>query len=248
MIFPSRFQDRVAVVTGGASGIGEGIAKRLAAEGGKVILFDVDPENLDRVASACGAHPMLVDVSDEAAVRDALAEVIQSCGRLDILVNSAGVVGPTAVNITEYPSEDFQRVLQINLFGSYYVTKYALEPMLKRNYGRILLLASIAGKEGNPGMVGYSVSKAGVIGLVKAIGKEVAHTGVTVNGLAPAVIRTPLNERTSPEQLKYMAERIPMKRLGSVEETAALACWIVSDEASFNTGFVFDLSGGRATY
>lgn len=248
MIFSSRFQDRVAVVTGGASGIGEGIARRIAAEGGKVILFDVDPGNLDRVASACGARPMFVDVSDETSVRDALAEVIQSYSRLDILVNSAGVVGPTGVNITEYTSEDFQRVLQINLFGSYYVTKYALEPMLKRNYGRILLLASIAGKEGNPGMVGYSVSKAGVIGLVKAIGKEVAHTGVTVNGLAPAVIRTPLNERTSPEQLKYMAERIPMRRLGTVEETAALACWIVSDEASFNTGFVFDLSGGRATY
>lgn len=248
MIFPSRFQDRVAVVTGGASGIGEGIARRIAAEGGEVFLFDVDPHNLDRVASACGARPMLVDVSNESSVRDALAEVIQSCGKLDILVNSAGVVGPTGVNITEYASEDFQRVLQINLFGSYYVTRYALEPMLKRNYGRILLLASIAGKEGNPGMVGYSVSKAGVIGLVKAIGKEVAHTGVTVNGLAPAVIRTPLNERTSPEQLKYMAERIPMKRLGTVEETAALACWIVSDEASFNTGFVFDLSGGRATY
>lgn len=248
MIFPSRFQDRVAVVTGGASGIGEGIAKRIAAEGGEVILFDVDPDNLNRVASACGARPMLVDVSDESSVRDALAKVVQSCGRLDILVNSAGVVGPTGVNITEYSSDDFQRVLQINLFGSYYLTKYALEPMLKRNYGRILLLASIAGKEGNPGMVGYSVSKAGVIGLVKAIGKEVAHTGVTVNGLAPAVIRTPLNERTSPEQLKYMTERIPMRRLGTVEETAALACWIISDEASFNTGFVFDLSGGRATY
>ncbi len=244
----SRFEGRVAIVTGGASGIGEGIACRIAAEGGRVVIFDLDAENLDRVASQCKAIPMIVDIGDEQAVRQAIREVLNQFERLDILVNSAGIVGPTGTNIIDYDSADFLRVLNVNLVGTYYLTKYALPPMLAQNYGRILLVASIAGKEGNPGMIGYSASKAGVIGIVKAVGKEVAHTGVTVNGIAPAVIRTPLNERTSPEQMKYMTERIPMKRLGTVEETASLACWIVSDEASFNTGFVFDLSGGRATY
>jgi 3-oxoacyl-[acyl-carrier protein] reductase len=136
----------------------------------------------------------------------------------------------------------------VNLRGSFLMTKYAVKAMEKHNYGRILLLASIAGKEGNPFMAGYSSMKAGVIGLVKGIGKEYAKTGITINGLAPAVIKTPMNEKTAPEQLAYMTAKIPMGRLGTVEEVAALSCWIVSKEASFNTGFIFDISGGRATY
>lgn len=244
----ARFADRVAIVTGGASGIGEGIARRIAAEGGKVIVFDLNGPNLARVTADCGAVPMLVDISDEWSVKQAIERIVQDFGRLDVLVNSAGIVGPTSTNINEYTSADFERVLRVNLFGPFYLTKYAVPPMLQQQYGRILLISSIAGKEGNPGMAGYSTSKAGVIGLVKAIGKEVAGSGVTVNGLAPAVIRTPMNERTSPEQMKYMTERIPMKRLGTIDESTALACWIVSEEASFNTGFIFDLSGGRATY
>jgi 2-dehydro-3-deoxy-L-rhamnonate dehydrogenase (NAD+) len=248
MMFANRFSGKVAVVTGGASGIGKSTAQRIAAEGGKVVIFDVDPDTLEHTAAACGFTPQLVDVGDEAAVHAAIDAVVAQFGRLDILVNSAGIVGPTSTRITEYTSDDFQRVLQVNLFGSFYLTRYAIPAMLLNNYGRILLVSSMAGKDGNPGMSGYATSKAGVIGLVKAVGKEYAGTGITVNGLAPAVIRTPMNEKTSPEQLKYLLERIPMQRLGTVEEAAALACWIVSDEASFNTGFIFDLSGGRTTY
>lgn len=244
----ARFENRVAIVTGGASGIGEATARRIAAEGGRVALFDADAANLERVAGEIGATAHTVDISDEQSVKDAIAQVVAQAGRLDIVVNSAGVVGPTSTKIVDFKSADFERVLQINLFGSFYITKYAIPHMLEHGYGRILLIASIAGKEGNPGMIGYSASKAGVIGLVKAIGKEYADAGITVNGLAPAVISTPMNAKTSPEQLQYMIDRVPMKRFGSADEAAALACWIVSEEASFNTGAVFDLSGGRATY
>lgn len=244
----NRFSGRVAVVTGGGSGIGEAVARRIAAEGGQVVVFDRDQAALERVASSFGFTPMLVDMADENAVKDGIARTVERFGRLDILVNSAGIVGPTSTKIVDYPSQDFLQVLQINLVGSYYAVKYAVQAMLPNRYGRILLLSSMAGKDGNPGMVGYSTAKAGVIGLVKAVGKEVAAEGITVNGMAPAVIRTPMNEKTSPEQLRYLTERIPMGRLGTVEEAAALACWIVSEEASFTTGFVFDLSGGRATY
>ncbi len=244
----NRFAGRVAIVTGGASGIGAAIADRIAAEGGQVALFDRDAAALEQIGPAPGRLPLMVDVADETAVQAGFARVVDQFGRLDILVNSAGIVGPTSTNIVDYRSDDFGHVLQVNLVGTFNVTQAAVRAMLPRNYGRILLIASMAGKEGNPGMVGYSTAKAGVIGLVKAVGKEYAETGLTVNGLAPAVIRTPMNAKTSPEQLRYLTERIPMKRLGTVEEAAALAAWIVSDEASFTTGFVFDLSGGRATY
>lgn len=243
----NRFTGKVAVITGGASGIGQAIARRVASEGGQAVVFDLDPGGLERAAQE-GRPVFQVDVSSEAAVRESLQQVADRFGRLDIVVNSAGIVGPTSTKIVDYTGGDFQRVLQINLFGSFYMVKYSLPYMLSRGYGRILLLSSMAGKDGNPGMIGYSTSKAGVIGLVKSVGKEYAETGITINAIAPAVIRTPMNERTSAEQLSYLIERIPMKRLGTVDEAAALACWIVSDEASFTTGFVFDLSGGRATY
>lgn len=243
-----RFQNQVAIVTGGASGIGEGITRRIVREGGRVVVFDTNEEAIQRVSSEPSATALRVDVSDEAQVQRGIQQVLETFGRLDIMVNCAGVVGPTSTPILDYKSTDFERVLQVNLLGSFYVLKHSLPPMLEQRYGRILLIASISGKEGNPGMVGYSTSKAGVVGLVKAVGKEYATSGVTVNGLAPAVIQTPMNQDTSPEQLQYMLERIPMKRLGTVGEVASLACWIISKEASFNTGFVFDLSGGRATY
>jgi 3-oxoacyl-[acyl-carrier protein] reductase len=244
----NRFEDKVAVVTGGASGIGEAIVRRICAEGGKVAIFDIDDAGLDRMSASNQVTPLRVDVSKEDEVIEGVQTVVDQFGKLDILVHSAGIVGPTSTKITDYPSADFQRVLQINLFSAYYLVKHAVKPMLAQNYGRILLISSMAGKEGNPGMVGYSTSKAGLIGLVKAIGKEYAEAGITVNGLAPAVIRTPMNEKTSAEQLRYLTERIPMKRLGTVAEVASLACWIVSEEASFNTGFIFDISGGRAVY
>ena len=240
----SRFSDRVAIVTGGGSGIGEAIALRIAAEGGRVVVFDREPGALERVRTQHGLEALQVDVADGEAVEARIAHVVGRYGRLDIAVNSAGIVGPTSTNIVAYPAADFHNVLNVNLVGSFNLTKYAIQAMLPRNYGRVLMLASMAGKDGNPGMVGYASAKAGVIGLVKAIGKEYAETGITVNGMAPAVIRTPMNEKTAPEQLRYLTDRIPMKRLGTVEEAAALACWIVSEESSFTTGFVFDLSGG----
>lgn len=243
----NRFSDKVAVITGGASGIGQAIARRIISEGGQAIILDMDPDGLDRAVQE-GYPVFQVDVSSESAVRENLQTVVDRFGKLDIMVNSAGIVGPTSTNINEYTVGDFEHVMRVNLFGSFYMVKHSLAHMLPRKSGRLLLLSSMAGKEGNPGMIGYSTSKAGVIGLVKSVGKEYADTGITINAIAPAVIRTPMNERTSPAQLSYLIERIPMKRLGTVEEAAALACWIVSDEASFTTGFVFDLSGGRATY
>jgi len=163
-------------------------------------------------------------------------------------VNCAGAVGETNVRIRDYNPDVFRSVLDVNLTGAFLLTKYVLPSMIANDYGRILHIASIGGKEGNPGMAGYAASKSGLMGLIKAAGKEYAETGITVNGIAPAVIATEFNENTDPAMLKYMTDKIPMKRMGTIEETAALASWIVSPEASFNTGFTFDLSGGRATY
>ncbi|MEK7767647.1 MAG: SDR family NAD(P)-dependent oxidoreductase [bacterium] len=248
-----RFKGQVAVVTGGAEGIGKAIARRIAAEGGKVVLFDKNTEQQERTQvefakEGLRVMSVKVDVSHEERVKAGLERVMNAGKRLDIMVNCAGIVGPNNVKITEYESKDFDHVLRINLRGTYLMAKYAIEPMLKHAYGRMLMLASMAGKEGNPGMMGYTASKAGVIGIVKALGKEYAESGVLINGLAPAVIGTSLIDDVTPEQLKYMTDKIPMKRIGTVEETAALAAWIVSKECTFTTGFTFDLSGGRATY
>ncbi|MFC4870341.1 SDR family NAD(P)-dependent oxidoreductase [Negadavirga shengliensis] len=248
-----RFQNQVAVITGAADGIGKGIAERLGAEGASLALWDIrDKKLLDLQTQweekGWKVKAYKVDISDERAVEEGYRQVINDFGQLDMVANSAGIVGPTQIKITDYPTEEFDQIYRVNLRGSFLVSKYALKWMEGTRYGRILLIASIAGKEGNPNMVGYSATKAGVIGLVKALGKEYADKGITINGLAPAVIRTPMNEDTGPEQLAYMTSRIPMQRLGTVEEAASLAAWILSKEASFNTGFVFDLSGGRATY
>jgi 3-oxoacyl-[acyl-carrier protein] reductase len=248
-----RFEGQVAVVTGGASGIGLGIGRRLAAEGARVVLVDVDAGRLATAQSELKANNLVVetavmDVTDEAQVNSTFAQVVAQHGKLDVTVNCAGIIGKTAIKIVDYDLETFQRVLNVNLVGSFLVTKASIQQMLPRSYGRILLLASMSGKDGNANMVGYTCSKTGVFGLVKGIGKEYATSGITVNGIAPAVIATPMNLDTAPAQLDFMVKLIPMGRLGTVEEVAALACWIVSPEASFNTGFVFDLSGGRATY
>ncbi|MCL4143687.1 UNVERIFIED_CONTAM: hypothetical protein GTU68_027064 [Idotea baltica] len=164
------------------------------------------------------------------------------------MVNSAGIIGPTSTPITDYSYQKFRSVIDVNLHGTFLMTKYSLPYMEAQGYGRILLISSIGGKEGNPGMIGYAASKSGVIGLVKAIGKEFAGKGITVNGLAPAVIATPMNQQTDPKMLEYMTKKIPMGRLGTVDEAASISTWIVSKEASFNTGVIFDLSGGRATF
>lgn len=248
-----RFTEKVALITGGASGIGKGIACRLAEEGAHTILVDNNETALKETVAAFGAAGLktkayVLDICNEAQVLGMVQEVAQEWGRIDIMVHAAGIVGPTSTKITEYPAADFDRIYEVNLKGAFLVTKYTLREMEKKGTGRMLLLASIAGKEGNPGMVGYSATKAGVIGLVKGVAKEFAATGITVNGLAPAVIKTAMNEDTLPEQLAYMVSKIPMNRLGTVQEVAAMACFIVSDENSFSTGFIYDISGGRATY
>lgn len=249
----NRFYDQVAIVTGGAEGLGKGIAIRIASEGGKTVLFDINASLLEKTVNEIKdkggvAEGRVVNIADEKSVQEAIQKVAGAFGTVDIMVNSAGIVGLTSTKITDYPVEEFDKIYNVNLRGSFLMTKHAVKVMEKNNYGRILLIASIAGKEGNPFMAGYSATKAGVIGLVKGIGKEYAETGITINGLAPAVIKTTMNENTAPEQLAYMTAKIPMKRLGTVEEVAAIATWIVSKESSFNTGFVFDISGGRATY
>ena len=248
-----RFENQVAIITGGADGLGKGIAARIASEGCKVVLFDINEKLLQQTVNDFKelgyiADGVVVDIASEESVKRGVEQVDSKFGKIDIMVNSAGIVGPTSVKITDYKTEDFDNIYGINLRGAFLITKYAAKAMEKNNYGRILLLASIAGKEGNPFMAGYTTMKAGVIGLVKGIGKEYAETGITVNGLAPAVIKTAMNEKTAPEQLAFMTAKIPMKRLGTIEEVAAISAWIVSKESTFTTGFVFDISGGRATY
>ena len=248
-----RFENQVAVITGGADGLGKAIGQRLAREGAHIVIFDFNLELCQKTQAAYEAAGLSasfhqVDISNEDNIKQAMAATKEAHGKIDIMINSAGIVGPTATKITETSSADYDKVIAVNLRGSFLMSKYALEVMEEKDYGRILLIASIAGKEGNPGMCPYSSSKAGVIGLCKSIGKEYAETGITINALAPAVVKTAMVAATDPKQVKYMTDKIPMKRLGELDEVASLASWIVSKEASFNTGFTFDLTGGRATY
>ncbi len=248
-----RFDGQIAIVTGGAGGLGKSIVRRLASEGASAVIFDLDEDMVKKAVAELAGEGLevdssRVDVTDEESVQSGVAAVARRHGQLDMMGNCAGLFGPNNQKITEVDTAGFDTTLAVNLRGSFLMTKYALMEMEKRDYGRILLVASIAGKEGNAGMCPYSTSKAGVIGLVKAVGKEYAETGITVNALAPAAIRTPMIENADPVSVKYMIDRIPMKRYGTLEEVASTAAWIVSQEASFNTGFAFDLSGGRATY
>ena len=249
----TRFKGQVAIVAGGARGIGGAIASRLAAEGAMVAIFDINQEAMKtKVADIKSqGHEALgfeMDLTHESKLAETVEAVYNLHHRLDILVNAVGIAGPNGISIVDYPVDQFQRVMDVNVLSAFLITKHVIPLMLKNDYGRILHIASIGGKEGNPNMVGYAASKSGLMGLVKGVGKEFAETGITVNGLAPAVIATDMNLETEPEVLKYMTDKIPMKRLGTVEEVASLSCWIVSEEASFNTGFIFDISGGRATY
>ena len=244
------FKDQVAIITGAASGLGFAIASKLSQEGVKLALLDFNGEKLHQMASQMitATQTYVLDITNEGQVQQTIQEVGEYFGTVDILVNSAGITGQTNLKSHETLTEDVQNVFDVNFFGSYFTSKHAIPFMLKQNYGRILHIASIAGKEGNAGMVAYSSSKAAVIGMTKVQGKEYAETGITVNALAPAVIYTAMVEAMPEEQVKYMTDKIPLKRFGSLEEVANLVSYIVSPMNSFTTAFTFDLSGGRATY
>jgi 3-oxoacyl-[acyl-carrier protein] reductase len=233
-------EGRVALVTGGASGIGAAAVERLRAGGARVAVFDLQQADGD-VLSIAG------DVSSSAAANDAVEQVVSELGGLDILVNAAGIAG-NSLRTLEVSDDEWQRVFAINAHGTFWFCRAATPVMVDRGYGRIVNVASIAGKEGNPMAAAYSGSKAAVIGFTKSIGKDLAGTGVLVNSIAPAVIDTPMVGTMSQEHIDYMVQRIPLGRLGRTEEVARLICWLASEEMSFSTGACFDISGGRAVY
>lgn len=233
------FTGRSALVTGGASGIGAATAARLRAGGAEVAVFDREPVE--------GYLSLTGDLSSSADVNAAVAEAERELGKLDVLVNSAGIPGES-LRTTDVSDEEWQRVFAINANGSFYMCRAVLPGMIERGYGRIVLVASIAGKEGNPMAAAYSASKAAVIAMTKAIGKDVAGTGVLVNCIAPAVIETPILAGLSQHHIDYMVERIPLGRMGKADEVAGLACFLASEDLSFSTGATYDISGGRAVF
>jgi len=243
------FSGRVAAVTGGARGIGLAIAQRLAAGGAKVALWDMDAERMAEVAGSIDGAAMTrqVDVTDWGSVEAAAKATAAELGGLDILVNSAGVAGPNHT-VWDYPVDAWRQVIDIDLNGTFLCCKAAVPQMREKNYGRIVNIASIAGKEGNPNASPYSAAKAGVIGLTKSLGKELADTNITCNCITPAAVRTEIFDQISQQHIDFMLSKIPMGRFGLVEEIASLVAWLVSEECSFSTGAVFDISGGRATY
>ena len=238
---------RVAVITGGTRGIGLAIVERMAKSGARVAVWDRARLEKGSKAEAAGAALIAADVSDPDAVARALAETESRVGPVDILVNSAAI-GGVNTTVAQYPLDEWRAVMDVNLTGTFLTCRAVAPGMEKRGYGRIVNIASIAGKEGNPNACAYSASKAGVIALTKSLGKELATTGVCVNCIAPAVIETEMLEQSTKEHIAYMVSKIPMGRLGQVDEVAALVCWLASAECSFSTGAVFDISGGRATY
>jgi 2-dehydro-3-deoxy-L-rhamnonate dehydrogenase (NAD+) len=229
-----RFKGRRAVVTGGMSGIGEAVAKRIAAEGGQVAIWDM-------------TGGIKTDISDLASVEAAVKQSVAQMGGIDILVNSAGITGPT-VPVDGFPVDGWLKTMAVNLNGTFYTNRSVIPHMIAQNYGRIVNVASIAGKEGNPNASAYSASKAAVIGFTKSLGKELAKTNITVNAVTPAAVRTPIFDQMPQEHIDFMLAKIPKGRFGTVDENASLICWLASEECSFSTGAVFDISGGRATY
>ena len=241
MINDHRFSGRVALVTGGSSGIGAATVRRLLAEGARVASFDLTE------AAAEGALALIGDVTSSADVDAAVAETERVLGSVDVLVCCAGVPGKS-LSTVEIDDAEWRRVMAVNADGVFFCNRAVAAGMVERGYGRIVNVASIAGKEGNPMAAAYSASKAAVIALTKSIGKDLARAGVAVNCIAPAVIETPILDDLSQQHIEYMIERIPMGRMGTAEEVAALVCWLASEECSFSTGATYDISGGRAVF
>ena len=243
------FKGRAAIVTGGAQGIGLAIVKRLIASGAKVRIWDVDDRLLAKTIAALGSAVTgdAIDVSDAAAVERGVKSALEAMRKIDVFVNNAGIAGATKP-VAEYPVEEWERVIRIDLTGPFLCCRAVAPHMVKAGYGRIVNVASIAGKEGNPNAAAYSAAKAGVIALTKSLGKELAQTGVLVNCVTPAAAKTAIFDQISQQHIDYMLSRIPMGRFVSVDEIAALVCWLASQDCAFSTGAVFDISGGRATY
>jgi 3-oxoacyl-[acyl-carrier protein] reductase len=240
---------QTAIVTGAATGIGEGIARRLAAAGANVAICDLDLDAARTVATSLPGTALAIrcDVADNASVSEAVQLVARKTGRIDILVNNAGI-GGTVAPLWEQTEENWRRMLDVNLSSVFHFCRLVVPHMRQQGYGRIVNIASIAGKEGNPNMVPYSATKAAVIALTKSLGKELAVEGICVNAVAPAVIRTKILDQLTPEQVSYMTDRIPMKRTGTVDEVAAVVHFLASRDCSFVTAQCYDVSGGRATY
>ena len=242
---------RVAVITGGAQGIGYATAERMLASGASVVLWDIDAARLDQAVATLASRGQVsadrVELTEEDSVAAAAAATLARHGRIDILVNNAGITGGNAPTWELDPAV-WRRVVEVNLIAPFLACRAVVPQMIAQGYGRIVNIASVAGKEGNPNASHYSASKAGLIGLTKSLGKELATKGVLVNAVAPAAARTAIFDQMAPEHIAFMLGKIPMGRLVTVEEVAAMVCWLASEESSFSTGAVFDLSGGRATY
>ena len=240
-------KDKVAIVTGGVQGFGLAVVERFLNSGANVVIWENDKKLLDKFQTISNVHKIQTDVSNAESVEAAVNETINKCGRIDILVNNAGIAGPNH-KTWEYPNEDWQKVIDIDLTGVFYCCKYVVPQMIKNNYGRIVNVASIAGKEGNPNAMPYSAAKAGVMAITKSLGKELADKNIAVNCVTPAAAKTRIFDQISQEHIDYMLSKIPRNRFLKVEELASMVAWLVSEENSYTTSAIFDLSGGRATY